>query len=123
MIRGYVRDRKCLISGIIPPHILKVAHIFPRSHYTEVRHLFLLLPLLIVLSRRYQWIRRGYPSKITDTADEASVGGPLKIDSVQNVITLRVDLQLVWEEFQIGVEPNVSSVPLMVRCLDTFYSD
>ncbi|KAI9439241.1 hypothetical protein H4582DRAFT_2075902 [Lactarius indigo] len=66
---------------------LKVAHIFPRVHDTE-------------------WIRKGYPSKITDTADEVVVGGLMKIDSVQNVITMRSDLHDAWDNYEFGVDPN-----------------
>ena len=54
-------------------------------------------------------MRKGYPSKIRDTADEAWVGGPTKIDSVQNVITLRSDLHDAWVNYDFGVDPNVSS--------------
>ncbi|KAF5385113.1 hypothetical protein D9615_000950 [Tricholomella constricta] len=48
----------------------------------------------------------GYPSKITDTADASIMGGPMKIDSVQNVITLRSDLHGAWDSYEIGVDPN-----------------
>ena len=58
----------------------------------------------------YEWIRKGYPSKITDTADVATMGGPTKIDSVQNVITLRGDLCDAWNNYEFGVDPNVSFV-------------
>jgi hypothetical protein len=34
------------------------------------------------------------------------MGGPLKIDSVQNVITLRSDLHDAWDNYEIGVNPN-----------------
>jgi hypothetical protein len=57
-----------------------------------------------------QWIRKGHPSKITDTADEASVGGRTKIDSVQNVITMRSDLHDAWDNYEFGVDPNVGSI-------------
>ena len=38
------------------------------------------------------------------------MGGSMKIDSVQNVITLRSDLHDAWDnyEFEFGVDPNVS---------------
>jgi hypothetical protein len=57
-----------------------------------------------------QWIRKGYPSKITDTADEAHMGGWTKIDSVQNVITMRSDLHDAWDNYEFGVDPNVGSI-------------
>ena len=57
-----------------------------------------------------QWIHKGYPSKITDTADDAVMGGPLKIDSVQNVITLRSDLHDTWDNYEFGVDPNVGLI-------------
>jgi hypothetical protein len=57
-----------------------------------------------------QWISEGYPSKITDSADEAVMGGSIKIDSVQNVITLRRDLHYAWDNYELGVDPNVSPI-------------
>ncbi|KAF8515705.1 hypothetical protein BU17DRAFT_51453 [Hysterangium stoloniferum] len=83
-IRGRVRDGKCLITGLQTQTYsrLKVAHIFPRAHDAE-------------------WIRKGYPSKITDAA-----GGPIKIDSLQNVITIRSDLHDAWDNHEFGVDPN-----------------
>ena len=47
---------------------------------------------------------------ITGTADEADMGGLLKIDSVQNVITLRSDLHDAWDNYEFGVNPNVGSI-------------
>ncbi|KAF8274407.1 hypothetical protein EI94DRAFT_1653123 [Lactarius quietus] len=38
-------------------------------------------------------------------ADEADVGGSIKIDSVQNVITLRSDLHDAWDNYEFGVDP------------------
>ena len=38
------------------------------------------------------------------------MGGPTKIDSVQNLITLRRDLQDAWENHEFGVDPNVSPI-------------
>ena len=43
-------------------------------------------------------------------ADVAHVGGPTKIDSVQNVITLRSDLHDAWDNYEFGVDPNVCSI-------------
>ncbi|KAH9032547.1 hypothetical protein EDB84DRAFT_1561942 [Lactarius hengduanensis] len=87
--RGRARDGKCLITGLQTQTYsrLKVAHIFPRAHDAE-------------------WIRKGYPSKITDSADEVVMGGPTKIDSVQNVITMRSDLHDAWDNYEFGVDPN-----------------
>lgn len=56
-------------------------------------------------------MNRGYSSKITDYANEALMGGPSKIDSVQNLITLRCDLHSAWNNYEFGVDPNVSSTP------------
>lgn len=87
--RGRSRDGKCLITGLQTQTYsrLTVTHIFPRAHDAE-------------------WIRKGYPDKITDTADEAVVGGSKKIDSVQNVITLRSDLHDAWDNYEFGVDPT-----------------
>nr|AGK29877.1 FAD-binding protein [Volvariella volvacea] len=87
--RVHCRDSKCLISGLKTQTYsrLKVAHIFPRGHEAE-------------------WIRKGYHDKITDTADEATMGGPSKIDSIQNMITLRKDLYDAWVNYEFGVNPN-----------------
>ncbi|KIM47203.1 hypothetical protein M413DRAFT_271094 [Hebeloma cylindrosporum] len=85
--RGRERDGRCLITGLQTPNRLKVAHIFPREHEAE-------------------WVRKGYPSKIADAADEAWIGGTSKIDSVQNVITLRSDLSDAWDNYEFGVDPN-----------------
>lgn len=87
--RGRARDGKCVITNLQTQTYsrLKVAHIFPRAHDVE-------------------WIRKGFPSKITDTADEADMGGRTKIDSVQNVITLRSDLHDAWDNYEFGVDPN-----------------
>ncbi|KAH9051295.1 hypothetical protein EDB83DRAFT_1301064 [Lactarius deliciosus] len=87
--RGRARDGKCLITGLQTQTYsrLKVVHIFPRAHDAE-------------------WLRKGYPSKITDTADEVVMGGLTKIDSVQNVITMRSDLHEAWDNYELGVDPN-----------------
>ena len=46
---------------------------------------------------------------ITDTANDA-VTGPIKIDSVQNVITLRSGLHDARDNYEFGVDPNVSPI-------------
>jgi len=38
------------------------------------------------------------------------MGGPTRIDSVQNVITLRSDLHGAWDNYEFGVDPNVSPI-------------
>ena len=43
---------------------------------------------------------------MTDTADEAVMGGSIKIDSLQNVITLRRDLHATWDNYEFGVDPT-----------------
>ncbi|GJJ16142.1 hypothetical protein Clacol_010422 [Clathrus columnatus] len=53
-----------------------------------------------------EWIRRGYPSKIIDTAGEEIMGGPTKIDSIQNILTLQLDLCCAWDNYEFGVDPN-----------------
>ncbi|KAH9979477.1 hypothetical protein BGW80DRAFT_1278409, partial [Lactifluus volemus] len=86
---SYARDQRCLITGLQQTDTythLKVAHIFPQGHDAE-------------------WVCKGYPSRITDTADEA-VMGPMKINSIQNLITLRGDLYDAWENYEYGVDPN-----------------
>ncbi|KAL6299828.1 hypothetical protein BKA93DRAFT_804629 [Sparassis latifolia] len=84
-LRSRARDGKCLITGLETNTYsrLKAAHIFPRAHLTE-----------------------GYASMITDTLDEAYLGGSSKIDSVQNIITLRSDLHDSWDNYELGVDPD-----------------
>ncbi|KAH9053782.1 hypothetical protein EDB87DRAFT_1580846 [Lactarius vividus] len=77
---------KALITSLLTQTYsrLKVAHIFPRVHDAE-------------------WIRNGYPSKI------AVMGGPIKIDSVQNDINMRSDLHDAWVNYEFGVDPILSA--------------
>jgi HNH endonuclease len=35
------------------------------------------------------------------------MGGPLKIDSIQNVIILRSDLHEKWDNYEFGCNPDV----------------
>ena len=70
----------------------------------------LLHPCQVLIPLPPQWKRKGYPSKIIDTAGEAVMGGPLKIDSIQNVITLRTDLRDAWDNYEFGVDPDVGSI-------------
>jgi len=89
--RTRARDPCCLISGLSVVRDdysrFKAAHIFPRAHDGE-------------------WIRRGFPSRITDPAPAVEVGGPTKIDSIQNVMLLRSDLHDAWDNYKIGVNPD-----------------
>ena len=54
-----------------------------------------------------QWVNKGYPSRITDTATLPELGGPTKIDSIQNVILLRSDLHDAWDNYRFAVNPDV----------------
>ncbi|EDR03214.1 uncharacterized protein LACBIDRAFT_331628, partial [Laccaria bicolor S238N-H82] len=60
---------------------LKAAHIFPRAH-------------------NIQWVSRGFPSRITDPAPLAEVGGPAKFDSIQNVLLLPMNLVSILIKLQ-----------------------
>jgi hypothetical protein len=57
-----------------------------------------------------QWNRKGYPILITDPAPVLDLGGPTKIDSIQNVILMRSDLRDAWDNYEFGVDPDVSSL-------------
>ncbi len=107
IIRCYIRDNECLITGLQTESRLEIAHIIPRRYYTDVSNLSLLQPLINCEHYHHQWARKGYPSKITDTEHEIFLG-VCNIDTVQNVITLRADLSLTWETFDFCVDPNVS---------------
>jgi len=89
--RVRARDPCCLVSGhmVIRNNYsrFKAAHIHPRAHDNE-------------------WIRRGYPSRITDPAPLAALGGSTKIDSIQNVIFLRGDLHDAWDNYDFAVDPD-----------------
>lgn len=63
--------------------------------------------ILTLLRLNIQWIRRGYPSRITDPAPLAEVGGVTKIDSIQNVMLLRGDLHDAWDNYKFSVNPDV----------------
>ena len=106
--RGLARDGQCLITGLQSETTsrLEVTHIFPKAHDDEVN----LLRCHIHIRLLSQWKSKGYPSKITDRANDAAVGGPLKIDSIQNVITLRGDLSNAWVNYEFGVDPKVGSI-------------
>ena len=57
-----------------------------------------------------QWSEKGYPILIIDTAPLLDLGGPTKIDSIQNVILMRSDLCDLWDNYEFGVDPDVSSL-------------
>jgi len=59
------------------------------------------------LTLSIQWINKGYPSRITDPAPLLELGGPTKVDSIQNVILLRSDLHDAWDNYMFGVDPDV----------------
>jgi hypothetical protein len=63
--------------------------------------------ILNKLTPDIQWVKKGYPSCITDPATLAELGGPTKIDSIQNVILLRSDLHDAWDNYKIAVNPDV----------------
>jgi len=89
--RTRARDPCCLISGL--PVVrddfsrFKAAHVFPRAHDVD-------------------WVDKGFPSRITDPAPLSDLGGPTKIDSIQNVILLRSDLHDAWDNYKFGVNPD-----------------
>jgi len=66
----------------------------------------LLFPIL-KLTLNIQWVNKGYPNRITDPASLLELGGPTKIDSIQNVILLRSDLHDAWDNYMFGIDPDV----------------
>ena len=68
----------------------------------------------MLISFLLKWRKAGYPSRITDPAPLAHVGGPSKIDSIQNVILLRSDLHDAWDSYRFGVNPDVRFYALFV---------
>ncbi|KIM78629.1 hypothetical protein PILCRDRAFT_824264 [Piloderma croceum F 1598] len=97
--RTCARDPCCLISGL-PVAVdeddfsrFKATHIFPRAHDVD-------------------WINKGYSSLITDPAHINEVGGPTKIDSIQNVILLRGDLHNAWVNYKFAVDPDAGYVTI-----------
>ena len=64
--------------------------------------------LLAELPIRIQWNTKGFPSLITDPAPILAVGGNTKIDSIQNVVLMRTDLRDAWDNYEFGVNPDVS---------------
>jgi len=93
--RTRARDPCCLVSGLPVTRgdfsRFRAAHIFPSAHDVD-------------------WVSKGYPSRIMDPASLAELGGPTKIDSVQNVILLRSDLHDAWANYKFGVFPDYGHV-------------
>ncbi|KAF8531012.1 hypothetical protein JB92DRAFT_3139171 [Gautieria morchelliformis] len=89
------RDPCCLISGfsVVRGDFTRfsAAHIYPRAHVLE-------------------WNNKGYPSRITDPAPISDIGGPSKIDSIQNIILLRSDLHNAWDNYDFAVNPDADYV-------------
>jgi len=69
-----------------------------------VCHLFFIANKLTL---NIQWVKKGYPDRITDPAPLIELGGPSKIDSIQNMILLRSDLHDAWDNYMFGVNPDV----------------
>ena len=59
------------------------------------------------LTLNFQWVKKGYPSRITDPAPLVELGGPTKIDSIQNTILLQRNLYDAWNNYMFGVNPDV----------------
>ena len=51
---------------------------------------------------------------ITDTVDESSMEDPLKIDSLQNLMTLWHDIHAIWDNYKLRVNPDMSSTCKML---------
>ena len=116
------RDRKCLITGLqsYTWTRLRAAHIFPRTHLSEVSkcsHLTPTFPNLTVLNPK--WLQKGFNDRITDPGapshqaqvDQLDASRPIKseskVDSIQNVFLLRADLHQCWDNYEFGVNPDV----------------
>ncbi|KAF8723794.1 hypothetical protein AX14_009187 [Amanita brunnescens Koide BX004] len=52
------------------------------------------------------WVNKGYPNLITDSAPLLDLGGSTKIDSIQNAIFLRGDLHNAWDSYMFAVHPD-----------------
>jgi hypothetical protein len=106
-----VRDRDpcCLILGLeVKARIytrFRETHIFPPGH--ESKACCIIFHLSFKLKHVMQWIEKGYPNLITDTAPLSELGGASKIDSVQNAILIRSDLHNAWSDCLIAVLPEV----------------
>ena len=81
-----------------------------------------MMPLSIPneLTLNIQWVNKGYPGHITDSASLPELGGSTKIDSIQNVILLRSDLHDAWDSYKFAVHPDVCTffrLPPSISCL------
>jgi hypothetical protein len=117
------RDPGCLISGLRVANNnyarLKAAHIFPRAHDVEVCLVISPVSHKADTDNGFKWVNKGYPSFITDPAPPQEVGGPTKIDSIQNVILLRSDLHDAWDNYQIAVNPDVC-INFFCPCVNSY---
>jgi hypothetical protein len=75
------------------------------------------------LTLNIQWVNKGYSSRITDPATLPELGGPTKIDSIQNVILLRSDLHAAWDNYKFAVNPDVCVFHLYPVSVFTIRSD
>jgi hypothetical protein len=123
--RTRARDPCCLISSL--PVVrgdfsrFKAAHIFPRAHDVDVRPSCPFHSHMLTMN--IQWVNKRYPSRITDPATLPELGGPTKIDSIQNVLLLRSDLHDAWDNYKFAVNPDVCMFcPYLVSVL-TIRSD
>lgn len=87
------RDRKCVISGMENEgaedndwSYFEAAHVFP-------------------LEREDYWNEKGYANFITDL--DGTVGDS-KLNSVQNGLLLRSDIHTAFDNYLIGIDPDVS---------------
>ena len=63
--------------------------------------------LLAELPICIQWNNKEYSSLITDLASILALGGPLKIDFIQNVILPQSNLHNAWNNYEFAVNPDV----------------
>ena len=70
-----------------------------------------------------QWVNKGYPNLITDSAPLVDLGGSTKIDSIQNAIFLRGDLHNAWDSYMFAVHPDVCIFHLSTVSVLTIFSD
>ena len=100
----------CLVTGITSFSRLKAVHIFPRSHEEEVS--YFTTDECNCLRTFVNWIRKGIPSLITDATMLPDLGDDSKIDSLQNTLTLRGDLNDAWGRYEPGVDADVRHPPV-----------
>ncbi|KAF8719207.1 hypothetical protein AX14_011341 [Amanita brunnescens Koide BX004] len=100
----------------------------PTFSLLDVNARHVALPYLFLqLKHVMQWIDKGYPNLITDTAPRSELGGASKIDSVQNAILLRSDLHNAWSDYLIAVLPDTLKLDHItdpnLRPLDELFRD